>query len=91
MLLGAVDPEPARITLLDFIGHEGARILTFFSYAGDAARIGADLAILAALIGEGRLRPIIGRSVDWTDIDQLLEAMAKGQVAGKAVLTVAQS
>ena len=91
LLLGAVNPEPARITLLDFIGHEGARILTFFSYTGDAARIGADLATLAALVSEGRLRPIIDRSTAWTDIDQLLEAMAKGQVAGKAVLTVAQS
>jgi len=91
LLLGAVNPEPARITLLDFIGHEGARILTFFSYMGDAARIGADLATLAALVSEGRLRPIIDRSTAWTDIDQLLEAMAKGQVAGKAVLTVAQS
>ncbi len=91
LLLGAVNPEPARITLLDFIGHEGARILTFFSYTGDAARIGADLATLAALVSEERLRPIIDRSTAWTDIDQLLEAMAKGQVAGKAVLTVAQS
>ena len=91
LLLGAVNPEPARITLLDFIGHEGAGILTFFSYAGDAARIGADLATLAALVSDGRLRPIIDRSVDWTDIDQLLEAMAKGRVAGKAVVTVAQS
>ena len=91
LLLGAVNPEPARITLLDFIGHEGARILTFFSYASDPARIGADLATLAALVSAGRLRPIIDRSVAWTEIDELLEAMAKGQVAGKAVLTVAQS
>jgi NADPH:quinone reductase-like Zn-dependent oxidoreductase len=91
LLVGAVNPEPARITLLDFIGHEGARILTFFSYAGDAARIGADLATLAALVSEGRLRPIIDRSTAWTDIEQLLDAMATGQVAGKAVLTVAQS
>jgi NADPH:quinone reductase len=91
LLLGAVNPEPARITVLDFIGHEGARILTFFSYAGDAARIGADLATLAALVSEGRLRPIIDRSVAWTEIDQLLEAMANGRVAGKAVLTVSQS
>ena len=91
LLLGAVNPEPARITLLDFIGHEGARILTFFSYTGDAARIGADLATLAALVSEGRLRPIIDRSTAWTDIEQLLDAMATGQVAGKAVLTVAQS
>src|SRR5256885_676603 len=57
MLLGATDPQPARITLLDFIGHEGARILTFFSYAGDDAAIGPDLDTLAQLeIGRASCR-----------------------------------
>jgi NADPH:quinone reductase len=90
MLLGATNPEPARITLLDFIGHEGAQIQTFFSYAGDDASIGADLATLATLVARSRLRPTIDRAVGWQNIDQLLEAMAAGQVAGKAVITVSQ-
>ena len=47
VLFGATDPEPAKVTLLDFIGHEGARILTYFSYAsGTAASIGSDLRTL---------------------------------------------
>jgi NADPH:quinone reductase-like Zn-dependent oxidoreductase len=42
VLYGATDPQPAKLTLLDFVGHEGARIVTYFSYAsGDEASIGA--------------------------------------------------
>jgi hypothetical protein len=91
MLLGATDSEPARITLLDFIGHEGARILTFFSYAsGDDATVGADLDTLAQLVAQERLRPTVALTVDWQDIDRLLGAMRAGDVAGKALLTVTQ-
>ena len=88
MLLGATDPQPARITLLDFIGHEGARILTFFSYAGDDAAIGPDLDTLAQLVAQGRLHPTISIAVDWKDVGRLLDAMREGKLAGKTVLTV---
>lgn len=88
ILLGATDPQPARITLLDFIGHEGARILTFFSYAGDNATIGTDLDTLAQLVALGRLRPIVSLTVDWDDIGRLFDAMRDGKLAGKTVLTV---
>jgi len=88
MLLGVTDPQPARITLLDFIGHEGARILTFFSYAGDDAAIGPDLDTLAQLVAQGRLHPTISIAVDWKDVGRLLDAMREGKLAGKTVLTV---
>ena len=84
----ATDPQPARITLLDFIGHEGARILTFFSYAGDDAAIGPDLDTLAQLVAQGRLHPTISIAVDWKDVGRLLDAMREGKLAGKTVLTV---
>jgi NADPH2:quinone reductase len=90
MLLGASDPEPARITLLDFIGHEGARILTFFSYAGDNSTIGADLGALADLVAAGRLQPIVDLATGWEDAGLLIGAMEAGEVAGKAVLIVSQ-
>jgi NADPH:quinone reductase-like Zn-dependent oxidoreductase len=89
VLYGATDPAPATLTLLDFIGHEGARILTYFSYAsGDEANVGADLAALAELVARGQLRPIVGAVIDWHRADQALAALAAGQVAGKAVLSI---
>jgi NADPH:quinone reductase-like Zn-dependent oxidoreductase len=89
VLFGATDQQPANVTLLDFIGHEGARILTYFSYAsGDEASIGVDLATLANLVARGRLRPIIATVVDWHEADHALTALRSGEVAGKAVLTI---
>lgn len=75
--------------LLGFIGHEGARILAYFSYAsGGEADVGADLATLAELVARGQLRPSVGAVIDWHRADQALTALAAGQVAGKAVLTI---
>ena len=88
VLFGATDPDPAQLTLLDFIGHEGARILTCFSYAsGDEASIGTDLAVPAELVARGQLLPTVGAMFDWREADQAIGALASGQVAGKAVLT----
>jgi NADPH:quinone reductase-like Zn-dependent oxidoreductase len=89
VLFGATDPQPAKLTLLDFIGHEGARILTYFSYAsGDEASIGTDLAALAELVAHERLRPTVGAVIDWREAGQALTALTSGQVAGKAVLAI---
>jgi NADPH2:quinone reductase len=89
VLFGAVDRQPANLTLLDFIGHEGARILTYFSYAsGDEASVGRDLAALAGLVAGGRLRPTLGAVVDWRDAGHALAALRSGEVAGKAVLRI---
>jgi NADPH2:quinone reductase len=92
VLFGATDSEPANLTLLDFIGHEGARILTYFSYAsGDEASIGADLAVLAKLVARGQLLPTVGAMFDWREADQAISALASGHVAGKAVLTLGRN
>lgn len=89
VLFGATDQQPASLTLLDFIGHEGARILTYFSYAsGDDAGIGEDLATLADLVAQGSLRPNVGAVVDWREADRALGALRSGRAAGKTVLTV---
>lgn len=89
VLFGATDQEPARVKLTDFFGHEGARILTYFSYAsGDDASIGSDLTTLVDLVSRGRLRPTIGAIVDWRDTGRALSGLRERQLAGKAVLTV---
>jgi NADPH:quinone reductase-like Zn-dependent oxidoreductase len=92
VLFGATDRQLAKLTLLDFIGHEGARILTYFSYAsGDATSIGADLATLSELVARGRLRPTIGAVVDWNEARGALAALGAGEVQGKTVLTISQN
>jgi NADPH:quinone reductase-like Zn-dependent oxidoreductase len=89
VLFGATDQQPANITLLDFIGHEGARLLTYFSYAsGDEVSIGRDLATLADLVARGHLRPAVGTVVDWNQAGLAVTALGSGDVAGKAVLTI---
>jgi NADPH:quinone reductase-like Zn-dependent oxidoreductase len=89
VLYGATDPEPAKLTLLDFIGHEGARILTYFSYAsGDERTIGEDLAVLAEMVARGQVRPAIATVVDWHDAERALIALRSGGLAGKAVLVM---
>jgi NADPH:quinone reductase len=89
VLFGATDQQPAEITLLDFIGHENARIETYFSYAaaGDGS-IGSDLGTLTELLAEGRLRHSIATTVDWHDTGLALAALRSGDLAGKAVLTI---
>jgi NADPH:quinone reductase len=88
VLFGATDPEPAQLTLLDFIGHEDARIQTYFSYASDDQQtIGSDIETLIELMARGALRPIVGMTVDWRDAGRALLALRSGEVAGKVVLT----
>ena len=90
VLYGATDPEPAKLTLLDFIGHEGARVLSYFSYAsGDETSIGEDLGVLSQLVARGELRPTIATVVDWREADRALATLRSGGLAGKAVLAIA--
>jgi NADPH2:quinone reductase len=89
VLYGAVIPEPAELTILDFIGHENAIIRSFLSYAsGDEASIGSDLRVLARLVAAEALRPAIGLELPLERAPELIAAFAAGNVRGKAVLTV---
>jgi NADPH:quinone reductase-like Zn-dependent oxidoreductase len=89
VLFGATDQQPATVTLLDFVGHENARILTYFSYAATGqASIGSDLGTLTELLATGRLHPSIATNVDWHDAGRALAALRSGDLAGKAVLSI---
>lgn len=89
VLFGATVGEPARVALFDFVGHEGARIVPFLSYAsGTEEDIGADLATLAGLVGDGDLETTVGLVVDWREPEHAIEALREGDVEGKAVLVV---
>ncbi|GHB33442.1 NAD(P)H quinone oxidoreductase [Streptomyces viridiviolaceus] len=51
-------------------------------------RTGADLAHLARLLGEGRLRVTVGREADWRSAGQAAQDVVARRVRGKAVLTL---
>lgn len=87
VLVGASDPEPGRVALTSFFGHENATLRTYFS-AFAPSPIGADLAYLVGRLRDGRLRADLGFSAPWEELPRAIEALAEGRVAGKAVLTL---
>jgi NADPH:quinone reductase len=87
VLVGVADPEPARLSLTDFFGHENAVIRSYFSYA-QPGPAGDDLAILAGLIAAGRITAPIGLRATWDQASDALDALADGKINGKAVLDI---
>ncbi len=91
VVFGNSSGEDTPLNLYQFLGHEGARLQTFFSYdPGTSDAIGADLGVLAALVAEGALVPQIGAEASWRDLDQAVAALRDRKIAGKAILHVDQ-
>jgi len=78
---------PAELGLSDFRPAPLARIVGFFHHLPEETK-GEDLAILAALVADGRLRPQLGVTRDWEHTREVLGLLRDGQVRGKAVLTL---
>lgn len=78
---------PAELGLSDFRPAPLARVVGFFHHLPEETK-GADLAILAALVADGRLRPQLGVTRDWEHTLEVLGLLRDGQVRGKAVLTL---
>jgi NADPH:quinone reductase-like Zn-dependent oxidoreductase len=68
-------------------GATDARLIMGFLSVEPAATKGADIAILADLVAEGRLKPLIGWQADWTRTPDAFDALAKRAFRGRAVLT----
>ena len=47
---------------------------------------GEDIALLARLVADGRLRPLIGWTRNWTQTPEAFEALARREIRGKAIL-----
>lgn len=77
----------AQIELADFRSAPGSRIMPMFLRNNPGMRIGDELALMASLIGDGRLKPLIGLSLDWTRTPEGLVELTDRNVRGKAVFT----
>jgi len=76
------------LRLADFYGQAwNAHVVGFISPDPDETK-GEDLAILAALVADGRLIPRIGLTLRWEQTPEALETLARGEIRGKAVLTL---
>jgi NADPH2:quinone reductase len=76
------------IDVYDFIGHEGARLVSYLSYAHPEPP-GPDLRTLLDLVATDRLHPTLGLVADWSQLSDVLAALQHRRLSGKAVLTVA--
>lgn len=88
VVLGASSGEKAEINVYDFIGHEGARLQNYMSYASIDSD-GADLTFLTDLVGAGTLNAEPGYITDWAELAATITQMRKRALpGGKAVLTI---
>ena len=77
-----------EISLADFYAQGwNAHIVGFISPHPEQTK-GEDLAILTALVADGRLTPRIGLVLDWERTPEVFEQMAARAFRGKAVLTL---
>ncbi|MGH7883046.1 MAG: zinc-binding dehydrogenase [Candidatus Dormibacteraceae bacterium] len=90
VLYGVADPEPARISLLDFLSSRaaGARIQAFFLHETGPSTFGADLGYLAGMVGAGTLQPKVGLEINWQEIERAMAVLRDRQVLGKVVLLI---
>jgi NADPH:quinone reductase len=87
IVLGSSNTVKTPINIYDFFGHEGARVVSYLSYAYPDPP-GPDLTTLAGLVAAGRLDPAVGLTVPWTRLRDALTALAERRISGKAVLTI---
>ncbi|GAB3871174.1 MDR/zinc-dependent alcohol dehydrogenase-like family protein [Dactylosporangium cerinum] len=87
MVCGTSSGAKTPIDIYDFIGHEGARLVSYLSYAHPQPP-GPDLGILVDLVATDRLHPTLGLAADWSQLDDVLAALQQRRLSGKAVLTI---
>lgn len=91
VMIGNSSGSKAELDVFSFIGHEGATITNYMSYAV-AYPEREDLDLLVALAADGRLDPTPGYSVEWSELTHVIELMKRRELpGGKAVLTISQT
>jgi NADPH:quinone reductase-like Zn-dependent oxidoreductase len=79
--------EPTPFDFYSFVGHEDARVQSYFSYRHEH-KAGDGLAVLLDLVAAGRLQVEVGLQENWESLNDALDAMQDRRIAGKAVLMV---
>ena len=88
VIFGNSSGEPTAINFRDFAEHPNARIQSFSYFTSEPEeRFAPDLALLAALVGDGSLKPALVES-SWRDLARIGPQLRDRQIAGKAVFRV---
>ena len=91
VVFGNSSGEPTEINFRDFAEHQNARIQGFHYFTSEAEeRFGPDLALLAALVADGSLRPRISEH-GWRDLARIGPLLRERQIPGKAVFHIEQT
>lgn len=85
---GQMTDEPTRLRLGDLLASPRTTLMGLLHSEPEAEK-GADLAVLQALVADGRLAPWIGAVEDWEQLPDVLERLRAGELRGKGVLSVA--
>jgi len=87
LVLGSGSTDKTPLNIYDFFGHEGAKLVAYLSYAHPDPP-GPDLSLLAGLVADGRLDPVLGFTQSWHRLPEAISALTERRVSGKAVLTI---
>jgi NADPH2:quinone reductase len=83
---GSGSGQSSELSIYDFVGHEGASIHTYFSYAEDASRDADDLSLLLGLIAKQSITVEIASRWPLFDPAGAAQQLARGGTSGKIVL-----
>jgi NADPH:quinone reductase len=88
VIFGNSSGEPTSLNFRDFAEHPNARIQSFSYFTSEAEeRFAPDLALLAGLVGDGSLKPVLVES-SWRDLAKIGPGLRGRRIAGKAVFHV---
>jgi len=91
VIFGNSSGEPTAVTFRDFAEHPNARIQSFSYFTSEAEeRFAPDLALLASLVGDGSLKPVLAEH-SWRDIAKVGPELRDRHIAGKAVFRIDQT
>ena len=80
--------QPSELAFWDFSGKPGASLMGLFVYETGEETFGADLEVLARMVGDGRLRPQVFQPRDWAEAPAAIADLRERRATGKVVLTV---
>jgi NADPH:quinone reductase len=91
VIFGNSSGEPTSLTFRDFAEHPNARIQSFSYFTSEAEdRFAPDLALLASLVGDGSLKPVLAEH-GWHDLAEIGPELRDRHIAGKAVFHIDQT